>query len=120
MKSSIVWAGVALVGIVAAIGLGLSFAGWSDQAVVGWTVGMGVFSGTVFGLLLKVESKTDDQSVVLESIEAKADVAAVKSGEIAKRVNGELDQRISAAMEEVAEMGAGRVLAVLRQQGVIR
>lgn len=120
MKSSIVWAGVALVGIVALASVGLSLGGWSDQAVGGWTTGIGLFAATAFGLLVKLENKTDQQSEVLQSIEAKADVAAVKSNEIAKRVNGELDARITAAMEEAAEMGAARVLAVLREQKVIR
>lgn len=113
MKASIVWAGVALVGIVAAIGLGLSFAGWTDQAVAGWTVGMGTFAGAVFTLLLRVENKTNDQTTQLGQIQDS--VATVE-----KRVNGELDARIANAMEEAAEMGAGRVLAVLREQGVIR
>jgi hypothetical protein len=120
MKSTLVWAAVALVAIVGALSVGLSFAGWKDQSILGWTVGIGVFATTVFGLMAKIESKTDDQSVTLKSIEAKADVAAVKSNEIAQRVNGELDSRIAAAMEEAAEMGAGRVLAVLRAQGVLK
>jgi len=113
MKASIVWAGVALVGIIAAISLGLSFAGWSDQAVAGWTVGIGAFAATVFGLLLKVENKTNGQTTQLEQIQ---DTVST----VERRTNGELDQRIAAAMEEAAEMGAGRVLVVLREQGVIR
>lgn len=120
MKASLVWAGVALVAIVGALGVGLSFAGWKDQSILGWMTAMGVFAATVFGLMVKIESKTDGQSATLESIEQKADVAAEKSNEIAQRVNGELDNRIARAMEEAAEMGAGRVLAVLRQQGVLR
>lgn len=120
MKTTLVWAAVALVAIVAALSVGLSFAGWKDQSVASWTVGIGVFAGTVFALFAKIESKNEDQTEQLRSIEAKADVAAVKAGEIAQRVNGGLDQRIAAAMEEAAEMGAARVLAVLRQQGVLK
>jgi hypothetical protein len=120
VKASIVWAGVALVAIVALAGVGLSFGGWSDQAVGGWTSGIGVFAATVFGLLVKLETKTDKQSDQLDVIEAKADVAAVKSNEIAQRVNGELDQRIAAAMEEAAETGAARAIAELRRQGFFR
>jgi hypothetical protein len=119
VKTSIVWAGVALIGIVVLAGVGLSYGGWSDQAVGGWTAGMGVFATTVFGLLIKVENKTDRQSDVLDSIEAKADIAADKSNEIAKRINGELDQRIAAAMEEAAETGAARAIAEFRRQGIL-
>jgi hypothetical protein len=119
VKTSIVWAGVALIGIVVLAGVGLSYGGWSDQAVLGWTAGMGVFATTVFGLLIKVENKTDRQSDVLDSIEAKADIAADKSNEIAKRINGELDQRIAAAMEEAAETGAARAIAEFRRQGIL-
>jgi hypothetical protein len=113
VKSSIVWAGVALVSIVAALGVGLSYAGWTDQAVAGWTVGIGTFAGAVFTLLLKVENKTDGQTAQLDQIQ---DTMAT----VERRTNGELDARITAAMEEAAEMGAARVLAVLREQGVIR
>lgn len=120
MKVTLVWAGVALVAIVGALGVGLSFAGWKDQSIIGWMTAIGVFAATVFGLMAKIEGRNEDQSETLKSIEAKADTAAVKAGEIAQRVNGELDQRIANAMEEAAEMGAGRVLAVLREQGVLR
>ncbi len=117
MKASIVWAGVALVGIVGAIGLGLSFAGWTDQAVVGWTVGIGAFAGTVFGLLLKVESKTDGQTEQLGQIAST--VATVE-----RRTNGELDERIAAGMQQAREDGAAQAVAevieALRREGVIR
>lgn len=120
MKATLVWAAVAVTCIVAALSVGLSFAGWKDQSIIGWTVGIGIFATTVFGLVAKIESKTDDQSVTLKSIEAKADVAAEKSAEIAERVNGELDTRIAAAMEEAAETGAARAIAELRRNGVFR
>jgi len=109
-----------MVAIVGALSVGLSFAGWKDQSIIGWTAAIGAFAATAFGLIAKIESKTDDQNVVLASIEKKADVAAEKSEQIAQRVNGELDDRIARAMEEAAEMGAGRVIAVLRQEGMLR
>jgi hypothetical protein len=108
VKSSIVWAGVALVAIVAAIGLGLSFAGWTDQAVIGWTAGIGTFAGSVFALLLKVEGKTDAQTQQLTQI---SDTMAT----VERRTNGELDARIEAGMRRAADL----VLAELRKQGVI-
>jgi hypothetical protein len=120
MKATLVWAAVAVVCIVAALSVGLSFAGWKNESILAWTVGIGVFATTVFGLVAKIENKTNDQSAVLDSIEAKADVAAVKSAEIAQRVNGELDERIAAAMEEAAETGAARAISELRRQGVLR
>lgn len=119
MKVSMLWAGVALVGIVAMAGVGLSLGGWNESAVGGWTTGIGIFAATAFGLLVRLEGKTDAQNTQLNSIEAKADVAAIKSKEIAQRVNGELDQRIAAAMEEASEVGAARVIAELRRQGVL-
>lgn len=116
MKATLVWAAVAVICIVAALSVGLSFAGWKDSSILGWTVGIGVFATTVFGLMAKIESKTDDQSKALESIESKADVAAVKSGEIAQRINGELDQRI----EDACEKTVAQVIAALRKEGVLR
>lgn len=112
MKSSYVWAGVALVGIVSAISLGLSWAGWSNEAVVGWTVGIGSFAATVFGLVLKVESKTDGQTVTLDEIHD-----TVRTVE--RRTNGELDARIAAAMEEAAETGAARAIRAMLDSGQI-
>jgi len=113
MKTSLVWAAVALLGIIAAVALGLSFAGWTDQAVIGWTAAMGTLAGTVFGLLIKVESKTDAQTTTLAQIRGTVET-------VERRTNGELDQRIAAAMEEAAELGSARVLAELRRQGTIK
>ncbi len=117
MKGSIIWAGVVLVAVVAALSVGLSFAGWSDQAVAGWTTAIGALAVGILGLVIKVEGKTDSQTEQLSEISTS--VATVE-----RRTNGELDERIRAAMreaaEEGAETGAARVLAVLRQQGVLR
>lgn len=112
MNKSLVWAGVALVGIVAAISLGLSFAGWSEQAIVGWTVGIGTFAGTVFTLLLRVESKTNGQTVTLDEIQETVQT-------VERRTNGELDRRIARAMEDAAETGSARAIAALRESGHI-
>ncbi len=113
MKASLVWAGVALVGIVAAIGLGLSFAGWTDQAVLGWTVGIGVFAGTVFGLLAKVEAKTDGQTAQLASIQQT--VATVE-----RQTNGLSERERQDIADRAADQAVAHVIDALRREGVIR
>jgi hypothetical protein len=113
MKASLVWAGVALVGIVGAIGLGLSLAGWTDQAVAGWMVGIGVFAGTVFGLLAKLESKTDGQTEQLSSIQRT--VATVE-----KQTNGLSEIERQDIADRAADQAVAHVVEALRKEGVIR
>lgn len=84
-RGSFVWAATVLICVVAAIGLGLAFAGWQDQAVIGWTVGMGAFAGGVLTLLVRVDQKTDQQTVALHQIE--------------DRVNGGMQASIADAVE---------------------
>jgi hypothetical protein len=83
---------VAAVGILASVGTG---------AAIG-----GAVAGGVATRVDQIHAETGQQTATL--------------GTIAQRVNGELDGRIAAGMEEAAEMGAARVLAELRAQGLIR
>lgn len=79
---------LALIGILGGIGTG---------AAVG-----GAVAGGVAQRVDAVHTETMAQTPILQGV--------------ARRVNGELDDRIAHAMEEAAEMGAARAVAELRKQ----
>jgi hypothetical protein len=106
------WQAVALLAVIAAAIVALAtLTGWGSGeiiAVAGILAGIGggaAVAGGVSGRVDQIHAETTAQTDTL--------------GTIAKRVNGDLDGRIANAMEEAAETGAARALAVLRQQGVI-
>lgn len=117
MTTKLTWQTVALLGIVSLVALALAtLAHWNSSdilAVVGVLAGLGggaalgtAVAGGVSQRMDQLHTETSAQTPVLATI--------------ARRVNGELDGRIAAAQEEAAEQGAARVIAVLRDQGVIR
>ena len=55
----------------------------------------------------------------VDAIHAETAAQTATLEQVASRVNGELDGRIAAAMEDAAETGSARTLAELRRQGVI-
>ena len=111
--SKLTWPTVGLVAVLAGAALGLSaLAHWDPAAILGL---LGILAGVGGGAAVggAVASKVED---VHTETTAQTDTLAT----IAKRVDGELDARIAAGMEEAAETGSARVLAELRKQGVIR
>lgn len=117
MTTKLTWQTVALLAILSGVALALAtVAHWQSSeilAVVGVLAGIGggaaigtAVAGGVSQRVDQIQTETASQTPVLETI--------------ARRVNGELDARIAAAGEEAAEQGAARVIAVLRDQGVIR
>lgn len=142
MTTGTIWAIVALVLGLAGLTVGLASAGWSPEAITGWSVAIGTLAATLVGVLAKLgglEHKADtaataataaavatsEQSDVLT--EQSADLATIK-----RRVNGELDERMKLAAEsaassavrrvadEAAEQASARVIEALRREGVIR
>lgn len=114
------WPAVGLIAVLAGVVVALAaFTGWGSGeilAVVGILAGIGggaAVGSAVGGRVDEVHKETQAQTSTLDS-------QTETLGTIARRVNGELDGRIQAGMEEAAEMGAARALAVLRDQGVIR
>lgn len=73
--------------------------------VLGGIGGGAAVAGGVAGRVEEVHAETLAQTKTLDTVE--------------RRTNGELDARIAAAQEEAAEQGAARVIAALRDQGVI-
>lgn len=114
------WPAVGLIAVLAATALGLaSLAHWDPAAILGVLGILGGIGGgaavtnAVAGRVDEVHRETQTQTQTLSDQTATLDT-------VARRVNGELDGRIAAAQEEAAEQGAARVIAVLREQGVIR
>jgi hypothetical protein len=116
-NSKLTWQAVVLLAVLGGIACALAvWSPWTSSeilALIGILGGLatgaavgGAVAGNVSNRIDQVATETQQQTATLETV--------------AKRVNGELDARIGAAMEEAAEMGAGRVLHVLRQEGVIR
>lgn len=120
LKISNTWAWVVMVGSVCLTGMivALALAGWPTESIVGLMAGLsGVLTAAAVAVRKGevVEAKTDQQS---EHLDAQTNtLAEIQStmGTVARRVNGELDDRIARAMEEAAEMGAARAVAALRQ-----
>lgn len=107
------WPAVGLTAVLGTVVVLLVTLGHLDAGtiigVLGVLAGIGGGAAVAGGVASKVEdvhAETVDQSHTLRTIE--------------RRTNGELDQRIAAAMEEAAETGAARALAELRAAGVIR
>lgn len=107
------WPMVGLIAVLGGVALALAtLAKWDPAAILGLLGILGglgggaAVAGGVAGRVQQLQEETQAQTPVL--------------AEVARRVNGDLDQRIAAAQEEAAEQGAARVIAVLRDQGVIR
>lgn len=111
------WQAVALLAVLGAIAVALAgLTHWGAAeiiAMIGILGGIGtggVVGGAVAGRMAdrvdQVHAETTAQTPILETV--------------ARRVNGDLDDRIAAAMDEAAETGSARVIAELRRQGVIR
>jgi len=106
------WPAVALLAVIGSVVVALAaLTHWDSGeiiAVAGILAGIGggaAVAGGVAGRVDDLHAETTAQSSTL--------------GTIARRVNGELDARIAAGMEEAAETGSARVLAELRKQKVI-
>jgi hypothetical protein len=114
---NLTWQTVGLLGILAATAVALaSLTTWGSAEIIalvgilggigtGAAVG-GAVAGGVSQRVDQLQAETTAQTGTLATIE--------------RRTNGELDQRIAAAMEDAAETGSARTLAELRRQGVIR
>jgi hypothetical protein len=107
--SKLTWQTVALIGVIAAVVVALAtLTDWGSGeilALVGILGGLGggaAVAGGVAGRVEQLQAQTTAQTTTLDTV--------------ARRVNGELDARIAAG----ADQAAAKVLAVLRDQGVIR
>jgi hypothetical protein len=117
VSTKLTWQTVALLALLAGTALALAtIAGWDSAeilAVVGVLAGIGggaavgtAVAGGASQRIDQIQTETGQQTEVLQTI--------------ARRVNGELDQRIANAQQEAAEQGAALVIKELRDQGVIR
>lgn len=109
----VICAGIAgMIGLV--VGLAV-LAKWSDGAIIAMLTAFGaVIVNTI--VAVRNQAKTAE---VLAGQDDKLDLMHASVATVERRTNGELDQRIAAAMEEAAETGAARALHALREQGVI-
>jgi hypothetical protein len=110
--NKLTWQAVALLAVVGAVVVALAgLTDWDSTAIIaiaGILLGAGggaAIAGGVAGKVDDLHAETTAQTATLTTV--------------ARRVNGELDTRIAAAMEEAAETGAARAIAALRDQGVI-
>ena len=111
--TKLTWPAVALLAVIGAVVVALAgLTDWGSGeiiAVVGILGGIGggaAVAGGMSGRVDQVHAETTAQTQTLATIE--------------RRTNGELDQRIAAAMEEAAETGAARAVAAIREQGGLR
>lgn len=117
MSKQLTWQAVAFLAIVGALVVALAgFTDWgSGEILAAAGLLLGVGGGAAIGGA--VSSKVDD-------LHADTTAQTTTLDTIARRVNGELDNRIGSAMEEAAETGAARaisaMLSELRKQGVIK
>lgn len=119
MVNKLTWQMVAFMGVLAATTVGLaSFTDLDSGAILGV---LGVLAGIGGGAAVggAMTSKVDEVHAETQAQTSTLDEQTSTLDTIAQRVNGELDARISEAMEDAAETGAARVLKVLREQGVI-
>jgi hypothetical protein len=107
------WPAVTLLAVIGAVVVLLAaFTDWGSGeiiAVAGILAGIGGGAAVAGGVSGRVED-----------LHAETTAQTAKIDTVARRVNGELDARIAAAMEEAAETGGARVIAELRKQGVIK
>lgn len=112
MGKNLTWPAVALVAVLGMLALGLlaltDLSAGEALGVIGVLAGVGggaavanAGTASVQQQVDAIHSETQAQTPVLQTV--------------ARRVNGELDARISSAMEEAAEMGAARAIAALRK-----
>jgi hypothetical protein len=106
------WPAVGFLAVVGAVVVALAgLTDWGSGeilAAAGILLGTGggaAIAGTMAGRVDDLHAETTAQTTTLNTV--------------ARRVNGDLDARIAAAMEEAAETGGARVLAELRRQKVI-
>jgi len=111
--NKLTWPAVAFLGVIGVVMVALAaLTDWGSGEILAAaglliTVGGGAaIGGAVAGKVDDLHAETTAQTATLTTV--------------AKRVNGELDGRIAAAMEEAAETGAARAIAALRDQGVIK
>lgn len=107
--NKLTWQAVGLVGVLGLVTIGLAaLTDWGSGEIlglVGILAGLGGGAAVVGGVTGRVEqlqADTADQTKTLDNI--------------TRKVNGELDARIAAAVET----GNQNILSVLREQGVIR
>jgi len=97
------WLGVVVLALFVSAGVTLALAGWSGTAILGFLSALGAVVSVVFPLfdrLVELVRKQDAQTETLATID--------------RRVNGELDARIEAAVRQA--MG-GATVTVVGQPG---
>lgn len=120
MLSSRTWQAVVSLAIVAAVVIALAiFTDWGSTEIMGVAVGLaGVAAGTTIGGSIASGVRDRVEEIKTETGQQSATLATV-----ARRVNGELDARLHAAVaagqEETADMAAARVISALREKGLI-
>lgn len=110
--NKLTWPTVGLIAVLAATGVALAtLAHWDAGAILGV---LGILGGIGGGAAVggAVAGKVED-------VHAETVAQTETINTVAKRVNGELDERIAAAMEEAAETGAARAIAAIRDRGGI-
>lgn len=114
MTKQLTWQTVGVLAILAGTTVALSALSHWDApeiiAAIGVLSGIGAASA-VGGAITNGVSQRVDQI----QQETTAQTETIQT--IERRTNGELDARIAAAMEEAAEMGAARAVAVLQADG---
>lgn len=107
---TLTWQGVVLLAVLGGVAVALAaLTPWGPAEIL-TLVGIlgGIGTGSMVGNA--VTGRLGDR---MDQIHAETTAQTPIMETVAKRVNGELDQRIANAMEEAAEMGAARALSAL-------
>jgi len=112
MGKNLTYPAVLLVAILGGLALGLfALTDLSTGEVLGV---IGLLAGVGGGAAVASAGQTGT-SDRLDAIHAETQAQTPVLATVARRVNGELDNRIASAMEEAAEMGAARAIAAFRE-----
>lgn len=115
MAKNLTWPAVVLVGVLGGLALGLlTLTDLTSGAVIGI---VGVLAGVGGGAA--VASAPSATAARVEETHAETVQQTETLNTIARRVNGELDARIAAAVEEGNGKVVAEMMAALRDEGVI-
>jgi hypothetical protein len=115
MTTKLTWQTVALIAVLGTVATGLGFTDWGSGEILGL---IGILAGVGGGAAVagNVSGRVDHLSEQTSALSEQTSAQDTQLAKIHSRVNGELDERMAAAVAR----GTDDILRVLRDQGVIR
>lgn len=120
------WQAVAFLAVIGGVVVALAtLTDWSSESIIailgvlGGIGGGAALAGGVSHRMDGVSDRMDGVSDRVEQVHAETVAQTPVLDQVARRVNGELDERIANAQQEAAEQGAALVISELRKTGVL-